>query len=99
MENEYGCPARVYDALRAERTPLLRAVRTLGPGRVRWLDGKTPVAARHYNLPTAWELDGARANENELLNAADCHEPASTPRWRDRDAQARRQVPDRAELV
>jgi hypothetical protein len=68
--NPFGCPDSVFAALSAFGTPMLRAVRVLGPERVQWIG--TPVETRRADADSAtcWALDGKRATQKDLYMAA-----------------------------
>ena len=68
--NPFGCPDSVYEALTTLGTPMLRAVRVLGPERVQWVG--TPVESRRGDADSAtcWALDGKRARQRDLFDAA-----------------------------
>lgn len=73
MTNPFNCPEPVYKAMQTATcvTPVLLAVRTIGPSRVQWLGSdfnKLPVPAGQE--PTCWSLDGARVTYEHILGAA-----------------------------
>ena len=69
ISNEFFCPERVYDAIQKGVTPMLVAVRKLGPERVRWAGTPPSIATGAY--PSAWALDGeAWVEEEAILRAA-----------------------------
>lgn len=69
--NPFGCPDSVHEALTTLRTPMLRAVRVLGPLRVQWVGTPRFGSNADVDSPTCWALDGKRARQRELFDAAE----------------------------
>ena len=72
-DNDYGCPDAVYKLMYNSVlcTQLLRAVRSLGPTRVRWYSETVPIkGGERQHCPVAWCLDGEPTTERKLLDAA-----------------------------
>lgn len=68
----YGCPEHIAAVILSGGLPMLRAVRSLGPERVRWIGGPAPNCndrSQERSL-TCWALDGKRATQAELRAAA-----------------------------
>jgi len=71
--NDYGCPDAVYRMMqdRGICTRLLRAIKRLGPLRVRWYSGAVSLkGGKGRRCPVAWCLDGVPTTEGALVEAA-----------------------------
>lgn len=68
--NNFHCPSSVFRAMRESVTPLLRAVFVLGPERVQWAGQPMKSENADRNSLTCWALDGKRATQGQLLDAA-----------------------------
>lgn len=72
MSNLFNCPDGLYRVLMLEKTPMLAAIKDLGPERVQYLSDPTPFHMRgRHGAPVSWALDGARATDQEILAAAE----------------------------
>lgn len=85
--NPYGCPPEIYRAMMTAESwllatmPLLRAVKKLGPRKVRWLGTAKyqRVCIAVSRTLSAWSLDGrVHATHGELLRAAGVNDPFET---------------------
>lgn len=83
MTNPFNCPDSIYDAMMLDVTPLLMAIRRLGPDRVQWAGGNPPkrTGAGVGDSELQWLLDGCKTTENEIRKTVGLP-PVPMNQWR-----------------
>lgn len=71
MPNPFNCPDRIYAMMQVSPTPMLVAIKKLGPERVQFSPGRVPrEGGATTGQPVLWTLDGRRATYGGLLRAS-----------------------------